>query len=637
MQSLLANVRLPKVFGPHMVLQRRKPVPVWGWADAGEKITVTLANQTKKTKAGKDGTWRVTLDPMEAGGPFQLTVKGKKDAITLNDVLAGEVWICSGQSNMEWPLRAAANGPKEVNRANYPQIRQLAVKKAVSLTPKDDIEGEWTVCSPATAADFTAVGYFFARQLQQELNVPIGLINNAWGGTHSETWTSREAMLTDPELAKSITRLPADIEELNRKAALEARQLIEKIQDGKLPTAAETSTWAKPAFDAEKWQRMTVPGNWETRGLPALDGVVWFRREITLADSVSLKNALLQLGTIDDADSAYVNGQLVGTTNAYDQPRRYALPTGLLKAGVNVIVIRINDTGGGGGFTGAPADMKLSTDGVDLPLGGVWQYRVAQLLASWEKSDPNAHGTLLFNAMLNPLIPYAVAGVIWYQGESNAGRAFQYRRTFPLMIQDWRQHWKEDFPFLFVQLANFNAGNGNSRRGSAWAELREAQTMTLKLPRTGMAVTSDIGDATNIHPTNKQDVGRRLAAEAMRVVYQKSDVSAGPLFETMTIAGSQAVLTFRNADGGLAVKDKYGYTKGFEIAGADQVFYYAKAEIQGNSVVVRADSVAAPVAVRYGWADDNGEVNLYNSAGFPAVPFRTDAWKSSTEAVKFEE
>lgn len=644
-QITLADVRLPKVFGSHMVLQRRKPVPVWGWADAGEKVTVTLANQTKTTRAGKDGKWRVSLDPMEAGGPYQLVAKGKKNAVTFDDVLAGEVWICSGQSNMEWPLQSAANGKAESKQANYPQIRQLAVSKAMSLTLASDIDGEWTVCSPQTAPNYTAVGYFFAKQLQQELNVPIGLINTSWGGTHSETWTSRESLNRDEELRTVADKLPGTYEEVIQSGTERVRTLLQ-TQQGGLPTATETRTWATPDLNTSQWKAMNVPSDWEWRGLPTLDGVVWFRREVILPETGPLKNMTLHIGSVDDDDSTFVNGQLVGSTKGL-RPRAYALPDGLLKPGRNVIAVRVTDNGGQGGLVGQPEQLRLSGDNLDLPLAGSWQYRVAEVNRSSYNPGPNTYATQLFNAMLNPLVPYAIAGAIWYQGESNAGRAHQYRRTFPLMIQDWRQHWGDDFPFLFVQLASYQAANGDSRRGSMWAELREAQTMTLQLPNTGMAVTSDIGESADIHPKNKHDVGRRLAAEAMRVAYQKlsaeagdssrGESSRGPMLEKMTPDKNRAVLTFRNAEGGLTVKDKYGYLKGFELAGADQKFYYAKAEIQGNSVVVQCDSVAAPVSVRYGWADDNGEVNLYNKRGFPAVPFRTDTWKGITEAAKFGE
>ncbi len=645
-QTTLADVVLPKVFGSHMVLQRRKPVPVWGRADAGEKITVTFANQTKTVKTGKDGKWRVSLDPLEAGGPYQMVVRGKKNVVTFDDVLAGEVWICSGQSNMEWPLASATNGKAESKLANYPQIRQLEVSKAMSLTPASDIRGEWTVCSPATAPNYTAVGYFFAKKLQNELNVPIGLINTSWGGTHSETWTSRSALNRDEQLRVVANKLPTTYEQVVESGKERVKKLLQ-TQQGGLPTPAETRTWASPDLNTSQWKTMNLPTDWEWSGLPTLDGTVWFRREVELPEPALPKSMTLYIGAADDEDSTYVNGQLVGSTKGLHAPRAYALPEGLLKPGRNIIAVRVTDAGGQGGLVGKPEQIRLAGDNVNLPLAGSWQYRVAGVNESSYNPGPNTYATQLFNAMLNPLVPYAIAGTIWYQGESNAGRAYQYRRTFPLMIQDWRQHWGDDFPFLFVQLASFNAANGDSRRGSMWAELREAQTMTLQLPNTGMAVTADIGEPTDIHPKNKQDVGNRLAAEAMRVVYQKPDVnsgelareelSRGPMLEKMTPDGKRAVVTFRNASDGLLVKDKYGYLKGFEVAGADQKFYYAKAEVHGNSVVVQCDSVTAPVAVRYGWADDNGEVNLYNKQGFPAVPFRTDTWKGITEAAKFGE
>ncbi len=634
-QVTFAEVRLPAVFGSHMVLQRRKPVPVWGTATSGEKITVTLASQTKTVKAGKDGRWRTTLDPMEAGGPYQLVVKGPTNTVAFDDVLLGEVWVCSGQSNMEWPLRMAANGEKEIRTANFPQIRQLGVKKAMSLTPKADLEAEWTVCSPETVPNYTAVGYFFAKQLQKELNVPIGLINTSWGGTHSETWTSRAAFEQDSSLRVIASRLPATYEEVTQRGRDRLLKLIQDRQGG-LPTAADEQIWAKPDLDASSWKSMNVPADWAGRGLPVLDGVVWFRREVIVPEGTPLAKATLRFGSVDDRDSTYVNGQLVGSSKGLD-PRAYVLPEGLLKPGRNVIAVRVVDEGGAGGFMGDPEKMRLSIGNTDLPLQGAWQYRVAHVFASSYKPGPNSHATQLFNAMLNPLIPYAIQGVIWYQGESNAGRAYEYRKSFPLMIRDWRQHWGDEFPFLFVQLASFNSANGNSRQGSTWAELREAQTMALKLPKTGMAVTSDIGDRDDIHPRNKLDVGLRLAAEAMRVAYGDARaVSQGPMVEGMTVAGNRAELTFRNTGAGLMAKDRYGYVRGFEVAGADQKFYYAKAEIKGNAVIVQSDSVAVPVAVRYGWADDNGDVNLYNREGFPAVPFRTDTWKGITEAAKFE-
>lgn len=652
-QYSYADVRLPKVFGSHMVLQRRKPVPVWGWADPNEKVTVTLNNQTKTGKAGKDGKWRLHLDPLEAGGPYQFAVRGKNNAILYDDVLVGDVWVCSGQSNMEWPLGAATNAKEEVKAASYPQIRQLLVKKTISLSPKEDVEGEWDVCSPATASKFTAVGYFFARNLQKDLNVPIGLINTSWGGTHSETWTSREAMASDPELTKSVANLPASVEAMQRSGSERTAKLLQQQQGGQLPGAAEERTWATAAYNAQAWKTMAIGGDWEWKGIPTLDGVVWFRREIMIPENASLKNSTLQFGPIDDADSTYVNGQLVGSAKNKNAARSYSLPDGLLKPGRNLIAVRVEDTGGSGGFMGDTTQFKLTVDKLAIPLTGNWQYRIAKVFPSSYEAGPNSYGTLLFNAMIKPLIPYAIEGVIWYQGESNTGRAYQYRRTFPLMIQDWRQQWAKadpaattpegtNFPFLFVQLANYNAANGNSQKGSSWAELREAQTLTLSLPNTGMAVTSDIGTPGDIHPRNKQDVGKRLAAEAMRVAYSQNqtptvEASRGPMFASLKTEGSQAVLTLNNLGSGLLVKDKYGYLKGFEVAGSDQQFHYAKAQIRDNQIVVQTDSVTAPVAVRYSWADDSGDGNVYNKEGFPMTPFRTDTWKGITENGKFEQ
>ncbi|TDE11003.1 sialate O-acetylesterase [Dyadobacter psychrotolerans] len=639
-QVSFANVSLPNVFGSHMVLQRRKPVPVWGWAAPNENVTITLLSQVKTVQAGKDGKWRVSLDPMEAGGPYRLIAKGKNNTITFEDVLVGEVWICSGQSNMEWPLRSAANAKTEIPKAIHPQIRQLLVKKSISLTPKDNIEGSWAVCSPETAPNFTAVGYFFAKQLQGELHVPIGLINTSWGGTHSETWTSREAMNQNEELKLIANKLPATYEEVIQGGAERIKVLIQ-TQQGGLPTAAEEQTWSKADFDDSVWKTMDIPRDWEWAGLTSLDGIVWFRLEVVIPPGSKLSKMQLHIGSIEDNDSTFVNGQLIGSKKGRGA-REYVIPEGLLKPGRNVIAVRVVDTGAVGGMVGPREQLNLVGESLIIPLAGLWKYRVASVFASSYKPGSNTYATQLFNAMLNPLIPYAIQGTIWYQGETNAKRAYQYRKTFPLMIQDWRQHWGYDFPFLYVQLASYNALNGNSRNGSTWAELREAQTMTLQLPNTGMAVTSDIGERMDIHPKNKEDVGKRLAAEAMRVAYHKNEAgsdetSRGPQFDKMTIDGNKAILTFRNVGQGLFAKDKYGYLRGFEVAGSDQKFYYAKAAIQGNSIVVHADSVTTPLAVRYGWADDNGDVNLYNRDNFPAIPFRTDTWKGITEAVKFGE
>lgn len=635
--TVQANIRLPKLLNNDMVIQRNKPITLWGWADANEKVTVQFRQQTKSVKADASGKWLITLSQETAGGPFQMTFKGK-NSITLTNILIGEVWVCSGQSNMEWPLASANNAAEEIKNANYPQIRQFLVQKAIASKPQEDVkEGAWTSCSPQTASGFTAVGYFFARELYQQLNVPIGLINTSWGGTHSETWTSREAFEQSDEFKAMIAAIPKlDLELL---AKQRSERLMSKLK-GMNITLPSTGVeqWKDTSFDDSKWNTMSLPGLWEQQKLEDFDGVVWFRKSIDISAADVGKEASLELSMIDDSDESYVNGMKVGAIkNKYNEKRKYKIPSGVLKEGVNVIAVRVDDTGGGGGIYGDASDLKLTTvTNMTIPLHGAWRYNIEQLAEGTTSVGPNSYPTLLFNAMLYPLTHFAMEGVIWYQGESNAGRAYQYRTAFPLMIQDWRKQWKlGDFPFYFVQLASFNSANGTSENGSTWAELREAQSMTLALPNTGMAVTTDIGEANDIHPRNKQDVGKRLAAIALNNVYGNNNVFSGPHYQSMKIEGNKVRIAFTHTGSGLLAKDKYGYLKGFEVAGADQKFQYAKAWIEGNEVIVAADAVTSPVAARYAWADNPEDATLFNKEGFPASPFRTDTWKGITEAGKF--
>lgn len=634
-----SQVRLAKIFGDHMVLQRSQPVLIWGWSAPNEKISVRMNQQVKDGKADKNGKWGVNLDPQPAGGPYDLTVVGK-DSLVVHDVLVGEVWICSGQSNMEFELKSAMHAAAEIREADYPQIRQIIIPKTVSLVPKEDIpSGEWTVCSPQTAGDYTAVGYFFAREIQKRIKVPVGLINSSWGGTMVETWTSRGAFEKSPEFKSMIAGLPnTDIETLikQRKQGLDDK--IKTLEKGVTDSVPE-SGWKDPDYNGEAWPKMKLPGLWEDQhlGLEELDGIVWFRRDITLDAEEAAKPVVLDLGTIDDNDETFVNGIAVGSTKSYDAVRHYTVAPGVFKAGRNVITVRVEDTNGGGGIYGDSAGVKLISATRSVNLSGAWGFRVARIDRGTGNLNPNEYPTLLFNSMIQPLIPYGIRGVLWYQGETNAGRAFQYRTAFPLMITDWRQHWGQgNFPFYFVQLASFNAGNGDSEHGSSWAELREAQTRTLSLPNTGMAVTTDIGDANNIHPKNKQDVGKRLAAIALNNIYGQPMQFSGPVYESLAIEGNKVSLTFTHTGSGLMTKDKYGYLRGFEVSGSDHHFHYARAVVSGNKVIVSSDAVSEPTEVRYAWADDAGDANLYNQEGFPAVSFRTDQWKGITDDVKYK-
>jgi len=633
------QVLMPGIFGDHMVLQRDQPVPVWGWSSPGEKLAVKINNQSKQTKADRTGHWRITLDPQPAGGPYELSVQGKNN-ITFHDVLVGEVWICSGQSNMEFMLKSVRNATAEINSASYPEIRHIKIPNRVSELPMEDISpAKWDTCSPATAGDFTAIGYFFARELVKRLHVPVGLINSSWGGTMVETWTSRGAFEKSPEFKAMISSVPAEdlLPIINqRKAAMkdQIRQLQKNITDS-LPQ----DDWKNPGYNGQAWPKMSVARNWENQslGMQDLDGIVWFRREIDLSAKAAGKPVLLSLGKIDDNDSAFVNGVFVGTTRSYSAVRLYSVPAGVFKSGKNIIAVRVEDTGGGGGFYDDSSSIYLKTDDGNILLSDSWSFRIAKIISSNGPGfGPNDYPCLLFNAMIQPLIPFRMRGVLWYQGEANAGRAYQYRTAFPLMISDWRDQWGEgNFPFYFVQLASWNAANGNSEHGSTWAELREAQTLTLTLPATGMSVTTDIGESNDIHPKNKQDVGSRLAAIALNNIYALPGEYSGPVFESMKNEGNKMILTFSHTGGGLMVKDKYGYVRGFEVAGSDHHFYFAKAFIENNKVVVYADSLKEPLSVHYNWADDAADGNLYNQEGFPAPPFRTDQWKGVTDDKKF--
>ena len=635
--TLFANVRLPKIFNDNMVLQRDHSIPVWGWADSKEKITVRFNQQTRVVTADKSGKWKIEFSAQSAGGPFQLTITAK-NSITLNNILVGDVWVCSGQSNMEFNLKNSSDAKNEIIHANYPQIRQFEVPRVVALKSKDDLTGgDWKLCDPTTAGNFTAVGYYFAKVLNADLNVPIGLINTSWGGTHSETWTSRNAFENSDEYKDMIATMPVlDIDSLTKEKIATISKRLKKLQPSFSPSATEISSWKTISFDDSHWPKMKLPGFWEQQALGDIDGIVWFRKTVQVNAADAGKAAVIELSMIDDADICYVNGVEVGNTNSYNAQRKYHIPAGILREGNNVIAVRVQDIGGDGGIYGEAADIKLDIGATKLLLAGEWSFQI-EAITIGSTVGPNSHPTLLFNAMIHPLIPFAIKGAIWYQGESNASRAWQYRKAFPLMISDWRKSWNQgDFPFYFVQLATFNANNGDSRKGSTWAELREAQTFTLSLPNTGMAVTTDIGNPTDIHPTNKQDVGKRLAAVALHQTYGKNNVYSGPTYQSFKVEGNKISVSFSNIGSGLSTNNKYGYLQGFEIAGADHQFHYARAYIDGDKVVIYHEGTTSPIAVRFGWADDTGDNNLFNQEGFPAGPFRTDNWNGITEASKYK-
>ena len=642
--AVRADVSLPAIISDNMVLQQRGKVRLWGKANPGEHVIVTLQSRSTRTVADKQGRWEVWLGPLKAGGPFEIKIKGN-NFLTVKNVLVGEVWLCSGQSNMEWPLVNTVDGAATVAQANYPEIRLFSVVHQTAASPRDDLEGRWVVTTPDEAAHFSAVGYFFGRELYQQLKVPIGLIHSSWGGTPAEAWTSHEALLSSPELKPILDRYESSLKDVPQSQEAYARALAaweEKNLYLDAGNKGEALGYADPNFAATDWSKMDLPKQFETAGL-LIDGAVWFRKSLELPEAWAGKELVLNLPPIDDHDVTYFNGKKIGsigreTPNSYMVPRKYVVPGALVHPGKNVIAIRVFDSAGEGGFGGGAMSIG-PPDAVEseaMSLRGVWDYKVELALEpkhpDWG-TRPEAVGvsnqnnpSVLYNAMIAPLVPFAIRGVIWYQGESNAGRAYQYRRLFPIMIRDWRRAWGSVFPFYYVQLANWRARKAEPDE-SDWAELREAQMMTLREPNTGMAVTIDIGDTEDLHPRNKLDVGRRLAAWALARTYARNVTPSGPLFDRYTIEGDKVRIHFKYGAGLKALDG--GPLQGFAVAGADRRFVWADARIEGNTVIVSSPKIPKPVAVRYGWAN-NPIANLYNRAGLPASPFRTDDWPGVT-------
>lgn len=624
-----ATVSLPHFFSDNMVLQRDMPIHIWGKADKKETVTVSFNGTSITAKADQHGRWQVELPSMRYGGPFSMTVKGHDNTITLDNILIGDVWLCSGQSNMEFNLSGAHNAEEAIRQSENKQIRLLTVPKTIQTNECDDIqETSWEECNPLTSPTFSAVAYFFGQALEKELDVPVGLIHSSWGGTDIETWTSWEAAMENPvyasykgkTLEKALGYSMQDIERF-KKALEKDKGLIEK--------------WYAPTMKTTDWEKVHIPSIW-SGALKNEDGVVWFRTEIDLPDEAAGLEGHIQLGGIDDGDITYVNGVEVGRTDFWFANRNYHIKDGILKSGKNIITLRMTDTGTIGGMSAKDEEVFLEVAGRKYPLAGEWSYKPSVLSSSYGFSNtgsgPNSFSSLLYNGMIRPLVGYNIKGVIWYQGENNAAHAWQYRSLFPLMINDWRKQWGYEFPFIWVQLANFMAIEAQPQE-SEWAELREAQNMTLRLHKTGQAVITDIGEAFDIHPRNKQDVGKRLAQNALKIAYGQDVLGAGPVFESMKKEGNKIILSFSNVGKGLSTSDKnrYSYINGFTIAGSDRKFVWAQAYIHDGKVIVFNDEIKEPVAVRYGWSNNPADNNLVNSDGLLASPFRTDSWKGLTE------
>jgi len=632
-----ADVRLPAVISEHLVLQRESTVPLWGWAEPGERVTVTAgwSGEVVRTRADRGGEWRIEVKTGAAGGPHTLSFQGK-NRIELEDVLLGEVWVCSGQSNMEWTIDKCSPVYDDlIPGADHPRLRVFEVARLLATTPQVDCDGTWQAVTPRMFGSVTAVGFFYGRELLNELDVPIGLISTNWGGTRAEAWTSDETLRSWRDFAerREIVRAqaanPSEPGE-DRRTAIEA--WWEKL--GTIDPGSHDG-WKDASFDDSSWRTQTVPSNWQGTDLAGFDGIVWMRREVQLPSSWVGQKLYLDLGPIDDQDTTYFNGAKVGglqNEGHWTTHRRYEVPAELVRAGENVIAVRVYDSGGAGGLHGDSRVMELSAERFSrsIPLAGDWSYRegVARAqLPDWPRSTglDQHYPSVLFNGMIAPLLPYAIRGAIWYQGESNRTQAYQYRELFPAMIEDWRAHWGQgEFPFYFVQIAPYGYGGDV---GEA-AELREAQMMTLRTPNTGMAVTMDIGDPADIHPRKKLEVGQRLARWALAKTYGKRiEVWSGPLYRGMALEDEAIRLYFEHVGGGLSTGGEAPSC--FTIAGADRVFHPARARIDRRTIVVSNEAVPAPVAVRFAWGAAD-EPNLKNVEGLPASSFRTDDWPGVT-------
>jgi len=620
-----AQVKLPQLIRDSMILQRDEKVNLWGWASPNEKVNIRFNNKNYKTKADAGGNWKLQLPPTKAGGPYTMEITAS-NKITLREILFGDVWFCSGQSNMVHQMNIHdVTYAREIAEANYPQIRQFWIPTLTNLQgPRSDLPtGGWKPAVGEEVRPFSAVAYFFAKKIYEKHKVPVGIINASVGGTPIQAWISEQglkdfsAQLTTIEKNKDT----AYINSFNRRPA------------GNRPPApvdagmAASPKWYDPACSPKGWRMINIPGYWEDQGIKDLNGVVWYRKEITIPASMAGKPAKVFLGRIVDADELYINGKQVGNTTYQYPQRRYNVPADLLKAGKNIFVVRVTNTNGKGGFVpDKPYCIFSGADTVDLK--GYWEYKVGLVFSPVSGGGPggiNAQNqpAALYNAMVAPEINYTIKGFCWYQGETDTWQPKQYEKLMAALINDWRNKWQQGtLPFLFVQLPNFMEYNYLPSE-SNWAALREAQLKSLAVPNTGMAVAIDLGEWNDIHPDNKKDVGERLALAALKLAYKEDIVYSGPLYESSAIEGKQIIISFTNAGSGLMTNDGEAPSS-FAIAGEDKKFVWASAKIEGNKVIVWNDAVANPKYVRYAWADNPVNPNLYNKEGLPASPFRTD-------------
>lgn len=621
----VADVTLPRLLSDGAILQRDKPLTLWGWADEGENIFVSFAGKELSTVA-KGGRWSVTFPAFKAGGPHELVVKGKNQLVR-NNILLGDLWVAAGQSNMELPLnRVKYKYPGLIESTNQPAIREFNVPVAYAFKGplQDYTQGQWKTATPENMASFSAVGFFFMQKLHAETNVPMGLVTIPVGGSPAEAWVSESVLQKYPHYLQKLQPFKDD-------AHVQATIANDKANNekwyGDLGAAdiGLKNNWQQEKLVTDDWKTLQVPGFLKEQGSDFTNGVLWVRKTLNVTTSQAAKKATLWLGCIVDGDQVYVNGQLVGQTGYMYPPRIYAMPAGLLKAGENSISIRITSYTGNPGFVKDKRYALLLGEGVfgdeQIDLSGEWKYHIAARAGSMQPTTTLQYlPASLFNAKLAPALPMKIKGVIWYQGESNVGRAEEYKNLMADLIGDWREQFQQkDLPFIYVQLANFLTA-AKEPGESGWADLREAQRQLLAVKNTAMAVAVDAGEWNDIHPLDKQTVGERLALGALKVAYgKKSLLASGPVLKKIKAKADKLELSFADVGKGLKLRgESLGH---IALAGADKKFVWAKAEVKKDKVIVWADSVPEPKWVRYAWADNPEGANLYNSAGLPASPF----------------
>lgn len=626
------------MFGSNMVMQRDKLNTIWGWAKPGEKVAVEIAGKTAAGIAGADGRWQVKIKPPKVGSAYTVKISDAEESVELDNVVSGDVWLCGGQSNMEFGLTSARGGSNEVKSANYPEMRLYIVTKRAAYGAAATPEGRWKVCSPETVAQdgwggFSAVGYYFGKKLLGEIHVPIGLVEDCWGGTPAESWTSADTL----HKLKVFDVPLAEVERLHGKGGPEYGNYITHWYD-EYDAGQKGTGWAAPDFDDSDWKTVTLPDSFRELGVPDEPSVCYFRKTVELPDPIPAGQATIRLGVIERMDTDYVNGKWVGASSWVENPRVYNIPGDALKPGRNVVTIRVFKTKANGGFETSPDQLKIVLgDGKEISLAGEWK---GKLSVDARAPHPLPLGfenwptmpSVLYQGMIEPVAPLAMTGAIWYQGEANAGRAFQYRTLLPAMITDWRKVFGQgDFPFYIVSLPEFMQRR-DAPGDDWWAEMREAQAIAARsVPNSDVAITIDTGEANDIHPKDKEPVGERLALCALAEHYKEKVVHSGPTFASVQNVPGGLKLHFKNTDGGLVVKgDKLGE---FSVAGDDHKWYWADARIEGDAIIVSSPKVPEPKAARYAW-QSNPLATLFNGAGLPAAPFRTDNWPGVTEKAK---